>query len=96
MKFSYPSGTVEISAEKNNDSVLISVSDHGTGMTEETINNLFSIDVHHSTPGTEKESGTGLGLILCKEFSEKIGGEIRVESKADEGSTFYLSIPAAE
>ncbi len=96
IKFSFPTGVVDISTEKINDKVLIKIRDHGLGMEEEIVTNLFRIDVHHSTPGTEAEQGTGLGLILCKEFVEKLGGQIRVESKINEGSTFFLSIPAVK
>jgi signal transduction histidine kinase len=62
-------------------------------MTKETIAKLFRIDANQSTPGTENEKGTGLGLVLCKEFIEKHGGKIWVESESGKGSTFKFSIP---
>jgi signal transduction histidine kinase len=73
--------------------VSVSVQDNGIGMTEEQIKDLFLIDKTVSTLGTEDEKGSGLGLILCKEFIEKHGGKIRVESKEAKGSSFILTIP---
>jgi signal transduction histidine kinase len=72
---------------------MISVSDSGIGMTKETMAKLFRIDSNLSTHGTENEKGTGLGLILCKEFVEKHGGKIWVESESGKGSIFRVSLP---
>jgi signal transduction histidine kinase len=72
---------------------LIEVKDTGVGMTKEQIDNLFQIDKSHSTRGTEMEKGTGLGLLLCKEFIERHGGEISVTSLPNYGSTFRLLLP---
>ncbi len=77
----------------SNDILEVHISDTGLGMDEETIQKLFRIDVHHTTKGTSDEVGTGLGLILCKEFVEKNGGEIHVESKPGEGSSFIFTLP---
>lgn len=63
------------------------------GISKERLPNLFSLDQKYSTNGTEKEQGTGLGLILCKEFIEKHAGEIWVESEENKGSVFYFTIP---
>jgi signal transduction histidine kinase len=63
-------------------------------MRPEILNKLFKIDEHVNRPGTDGEPSTGLGLILCKDFVEKHGGEIWAESLENEGSTFYFSIPA--
>jgi two-component system sensor histidine kinase/response regulator len=71
----------------------ISVEDTGVGMTEEIMSKLFKIDEHVTTRGTEKEKGTGIGLILCKEFIEKHGGKIWVESKEGNGSKFKFTLP---
>jgi PAS domain S-box-containing protein len=93
IKFTYPNGTISITAEKNHDFVIMKIRDTGVGISEEK--NLFRLDVSHSTKGTEDESGTGLGLILCKELVERQGGKIWIESKINEGSTFYFTIPLA-
>jgi signal transduction histidine kinase len=75
------------------DEVVVSVKDTGTGIPEDKIDKLFSIDSHNSLPGTENEQGTGLGLKLTKEFVEKLGGRIWVESVIDKGSEFKFTIP---
>ena len=64
-----------------------------SGISELNIDKLFKVEEHYTTPGTQKESGTGLGLILCKEFIEKHGGKIRVESEEGKGSTFFITLP---
>lgn len=71
----------------------VEVKDSGLGMKEEMLSNLFKINTNRSTRGTEGEKGTGLGLILCKEFVEKNKGNIYVKSKIGEGSSFVFSIP---
>jgi len=76
--------------------VTICVSDNGVGIDAEDLNKLFRIDVHHVTTGTAQEQGTGLGLILCKEFVLKNGGTIWVESEIDKGSRFYFTVPKAK
>jgi signal transduction histidine kinase len=85
---------VEIKAFIDNDFVEIEVSDNGIGISEETVAKLFRIDADLSTLGTENEKGTGLGLFLCKEFVEKHGGKIWVESESGRGSTFKLVLPS--
>jgi signal transduction histidine kinase len=96
IKFTPQNGRVGITAEKTGSQVIFSVSDNGIGMSEAILSGLFSIETATSVPGTDKEKGTGLGLILCKEFVEKHGGTIRAESKPGEGSTFTFSIPAIQ
>ncbi|MGA2406604.1 MAG: two-component regulator propeller domain-containing protein [Bacteroidales bacterium] len=93
IKFTYKNGKVEITATIDNKQVEISVSDSGIGMTKETMAKLFRIDSNLSTHGTENEKGTGLGLILCKEFVEKHGGKIWVESESGKGSIFRFTLP---
>ncbi len=72
------------------------VKDNGIGISEKDISNLFRIDKHHTTLGTKNEKGTGLGLILCKEFITKNDGEIWVESEKNKGSTFFFTLPKQE
>ncbi len=79
---------------KEEDSILkVNVKDSGVGMSPDTMNKIFRIDVNISTKGTNNEKGTGLGLILCKEFIKKNNGEISVESKEGEGSVFSFTLP---
>ena len=82
--------TLKITPEQNG--VLVSVSDSGIGIPEGRIGKLFRIDQSYSTTGTNNEQGTGLGLILCKEFVEKNGGKIWVESEEGKGSVFYFTL----
>lgn len=93
IKFTREGDEVMILSREDNEFIEICVKDTGVGMNEVDLKKLFRIDVHHSEIGTEKEKGTGLGLILCKELVEKNGGKIWVESKIGEGSEFYFTIP---
>ncbi len=92
IKYSYESGSIILRAEVKDDIVVISVSDNGVGMSEEIKNTLFKISETKSQPGTQSEKGTGLGLILCKEFVEKQGGKIWVNSEARKGTSFFFTI----
>jgi signal transduction histidine kinase len=93
IKFTYPGGQIIISAEKTPDELKISISDNGIGIKKETIGKLFRIDENNTRIGTQNERGTGLGLILCKEFIEKHQGKIWVESELGKGSKFSFTIP---
>jgi two-component system sensor histidine kinase/response regulator len=93
LKFTRPGGKIIISCMDNQDNARLSVEDNGTGMGKEQLEKLFRIDTHYSTPGTENERGTGLGLLLCKEFIKRHGGEILVESEPGKGSRFSFSLP---
>jgi signal transduction histidine kinase len=93
VKYSSRNGEVLITGEPAPGGVSISVKDTGVGMTEDQLGSLFSLVHGPSTPGTAEEKGTGLGLILCKEFVDKHKGEIRAESRPGEGSTFTLLLP---
>jgi PAS domain S-box-containing protein len=93
LKFTYKSGKVLVSTAFSSDEVTVSVKDNGIGIPADKIESLFRIDVKNSMPGTENEQGTGLGLKLSKEFVEKLGGRIWVESIAGEGSEFKFTIP---
>jgi signal transduction histidine kinase len=94
IKFTHRSGNVEVRAAIRDNNAEITISDNGIGMSEETMAKLFRIDANLTTLGTENEKGTGLGLFLCKEFVEKHGGTISVESKPGNGSVFRFVLPA--
>ena len=96
LKFTHTGGNITVSSEIENNMVIIKVEDSGVGIEQENITKLFRVDAGFSTKGTTEESGTGLGLIICKELAEKQKGKIWVESKKDEGSTFYFSVPIAK
>jgi PAS domain S-box-containing protein len=94
IKFTHIGGKVSVSADYNsNNLVEIRVSDTGIGMTGELRNKLFLLDEKTNRPGTEGEPSSGLGLLLCKEFIEKHGGSLWVESEAGEGSVFSFTLP---
>lgn len=94
IKFTPKGGAVSISAKAaENNRMVVSVKDTGIGMKEELRSNLFRIDANTKRPGTEGEQSTGLGLLLCKEFVEKQGGEIWVKSSPNQGSVFNFTVP---
>ena len=93
IKFTHKGGSITIDSQLTNDSTRLIITDTGVGMTDEVIDNLFKIDKGISTEGTNNEIGTGLGLILCKEFIERNGGSILVKSEVNKGSEFIVSIP---
>ncbi len=94
VKFTPPGGSITITAESKQGEVITFISDTGIGMNNEIIKNLFRLDKNTGRSGTGGETSTGLGLVLCKEFIEKHGGNIRVESKEGFGSVFSFSLPA--
>ena len=95
IKFSGKNDIIEISSSRDkNEDYIITVKDTGTGMTEEQLNKLFKSKVN-SKSGTQNESGTGMGMLLCKDLIEKCSGKIWVNSKQGEGTTFSFTIPAA-
>lgn len=96
IKFTYQGGQIDISSEIKNETVIIQVKDSGVGIDESKIPDLFRVDVSISTKGTAKETGTGLGLVICKELVKKQLGRIWVESKKDRGSSFCFSVPIAK
>lgn len=94
VKFTRAGGQIGITVENfDNDQLLVVVRDTGVGMNEMVIEKLFRIDESYKTTGTAGERGTGLGLIMCKEFVEKNGGAIWVESRVGEGSEFKFTLP---
>jgi PAS domain S-box-containing protein len=95
IKFTHRHGYISIKAFQEKNFAVLEVKDNGIGIPPENLKTLFNIDSEFSMLGTEKEHGTGLGLILCNEFINLNGGIIEVESKPDEGSTFRTKIPVA-
>jgi signal transduction histidine kinase len=93
IKFSFQNGKIEIDQQMKDNFYLFTVRDFGVGMNNETINGLFKIESTNPKVGTANEKGTGLGLIICKEFIEKNGGEIWVESQEQRGSIFHFRLP---
>lgn len=95
IKFTTTGNNIILEAIPDEDKVTISVADNGTGISNENQDKLFKLD-NFSTIGTSNESGIGLGLLLCKDFVEKNGGEIWFESELEKGSTFYFTLPTKE
>jgi len=93
VKFSNPGGKIWVDAETNNQVVKFSIKDEGIGIPAEKITILFDLAENTTQNGTSGEKGTGLGLILSKEFIEMHKGKIWVESEPGKGSIFYFSIP---
>ena len=97
VKFTHKGGKISISAKFTVDkSIEISVKDNGIGMSPKMIDHLFRLDIQTGRKGTEGESSSGLGLLLCKEFIEKHGGKLWIESEEGKGSVFYFTIPYNE
>ncbi len=96
VKFTFPGGTINITSRDSSGFVENVIEDSGVGMDSKTLQKLFQVDSHISTKGTSNESGTGLGLLICKEFVETNGGRIWVESEENKGSRFYFSVPMAD
>ena len=93
IKFSYENGKITLTAVERANDILITVDDQGKGMPPAILEKLFLADSKTSTPGTNNESGTGLGLLLCKEFVELHGGKIWAESEIGKGSVFFFTMP---
>ena len=94
LKFTHSGGYIRVDAAKRGEFYEIHVEDNGVGIPEENQEKLFKIDSNVSTKGTADEAGTGLGLILVKEFVEKNGGSIHVSSEPGKGSRFFFTLPA--
>lgn len=95
VKFTPREGTIKIQAKEDAVNTIISISDTGIGMDAKMVENIFQLDVKNNRKGTDDEPSSGLGLILCKEFVEKHGGKIWIESEVNKGSAFYFSFPHA-
>lgn len=96
IKFTEPKGKVELSAKVIDNFVEVTVKDTGVGISQSDIENLFSIDAQNSSVGTANEKGSGLGLILCKDFVENLGGKIWVQSVVAMGTEFKFTLPIAK
>ncbi|NJO91997.1 MAG: HAMP domain-containing histidine kinase [Chloroflexia bacterium] len=94
LKFTKNDGEIKISYSKQDNIVQFDVEDNGIGIPEEKLEAVFDAHRNRSTKGTNNEKGTGLGLVLCKEFTDILGGKIWVKSTVGEGSCFSFSIPA--
>ncbi|MBL4614874.1 MAG: PAS domain-containing sensor histidine kinase, partial [Magnetovibrio sp.] len=93
LKFTPSGGTIEVSAANGGNSVQLTVSDSGVGMTAEQAKHVFALDQKTSTIGTNGERGTGLGLPLCKDMIERNGGRIWVETAPGKGAQFHFTLP---
>ncbi|WP_340153298.1 tetratricopeptide repeat-containing sensor histidine kinase [uncultured Marivirga sp.] len=93
IKFTDEGGQIKMGVVNEKHEYVVKIADNGVGMPKDVANKIFRIDTKHSTQGTAKEKGTGLGLILCKEFVEKNGGKIWVKSEEGKGTIFSFSIP---
>jgi two-component system, sensor histidine kinase and response regulator len=95
IKFTHRGGEIRISSQEEDGKMIVSVSDNGVGISQEVLEKLFRIEANQTTAGTQNEKGTGLGLLLCKEFVEIHGGKIWVESEVGKGSTFRFFLQAS-
>jgi len=93
IKFSPANKTISVLVENTGDLIQVEIKDEGVGISEANLKKLFRVDQNISSQGTNGESGTGLGLILCKEYVEKNKGRIWVKSAEGSGSTFYFTLP---
>jgi signal transduction histidine kinase len=93
IKFTPQGGQVFVTGQKKGTWYQVNITDTGVGMTPEQIDKLFNLATHSTTKGTQGEKGTGLGLLLCKEFVENHGGKLRIESSKDKGTTFSFLLP---
>ncbi len=93
IKFTPVDGAIKINYKKVKDRAVIEIEDNGNGIPKEDIKKILNPNEHFSKLGTEKEPGTGLGLILCQNFVQRNGGALKIKSKVGEGSTFYFDLP---
>jgi signal transduction histidine kinase len=93
LKFSFEGGVIQILTQRFDKEIHVKVKDSGMGMDENTVEALSEPERTVSTMGTKDEKGTGLGISLCKEYLEKAGGELQIESTKGQGSTFTIKLP---
>jgi len=96
IKFTPEEGTIFIEAREMHSHIEVYVQDTGMGISEEVIQKLMMEDIYYTTKGTDGEAGTGLGLMLCKEFLSKNGGRMHVQSEPGKGSIFSFTLPKGE
>ncbi len=94
-KFTPRGGEISISAKTDRESVIICLEDNGVGIDAKNLHSIFEIKERRTTAGTEKEKGTGLGLILVKEFIQLNNGSISIESEAEKGTRLLITLPVA-
>jgi hypothetical protein len=93
IKFSFFGGQITIDIVQDNEQLIVSVRDEGVGMDADHLEKLFKLEESFTSPGTGGEKGSGLGLLICKEFIEKHHGKLWVISQLNQGSTFFFSLP---
>jgi signal transduction histidine kinase len=93
IKYSHPNTVVSIYLFQQQDTVYLEVTDKGIGISKRNLRKIFSLDNDVRMPGTKKEPGSGLGLILAKDFADKLGAQLSVNSKLNKGSIFTLIMP---
>jgi len=93
VKFSYREGTITITAREKKYLIELEITDEGMGISNENLNKIFRLDSDYLSLGTAQEKGSGIGLILCKEYIEKNEGKIWAESEEGKGSRFYFTLP---
>jgi len=93
IKFSYKNDVINITTVDNPNEIIISIKDYGTGIRKDEIEHILNKDINFTKPGTDLEKGTGLGLIICKEFVQQWGGTLTIDSAIGKGSTLSFSIP---
>ncbi|WP_431125990.1 hybrid sensor histidine kinase/response regulator [Flagellimonas flava] len=93
IKFTPVDGLIKLNGKTNKNNIVIEIVDNGNGIPKEDIKKILNPNEHFSKLGTEKEPGTGLGLILCQNFVQKNGGELKIKSEVGKGSTFYFDLP---
>lgn len=93
IKFSFPGGEIIISCKQEENQAIISIQDFGLGMSEERLRTILSQDKYDSLPGTNHEQGTGLGMVISREFIKRHKGQLHAISEVNKGSTFYIELP---
>jgi signal transduction histidine kinase len=96
IKFTPVNGEIRISSMVEGKNILFSVCDSGIGIAKEYIGKIFNLGDHYTTKGTNDEKGSGLGLLLCREFIDLHNGKIWAENNKKEGTTFYFTIPVTK